>query len=308
MDKDQLLRLGPALDAFLESFAGCAVAPTRRLIATYVRGQLGSLPRKSVKPMAIEAGIPPRTLQELLSLHRWDEGLLIALLQRRVRRSHVGAQVTGILFETRCVKKGDRTPGVARQACDSALRPRNCVVLVHLALSDGEFACLLDSAVYLPEAWAGDSGRRAAAGVPVETRFRSKTRIAADLLKRAEANGLALGRLVLPSEYASEGALTDALARGGRSHAAWPPPEDAGQARSSGLSDEGRRQLLRAGTEARELIESRMGDVGLDHFEVRTFRSLTRHLALSAASLLFLAEQGERSRRERGAHAVRSHA
>ena len=67
MDREALGRLEPALEVFLESFAGCAVAPTRRLISTYVRGQLSALPRKSVKPMALEAGVPPRTLQELLS-------------------------------------------------------------------------------------------------------------------------------------------------------------------------------------------------------------------------------------------------
>ena len=308
MDKDQLHRLGPALDQFLECFAGCAVAPTRRLIATYVRGQLGALPRKSVKPMAIEAGIPPRTLQELLSLHRWDEDLLIALLQRRVRSAHPGAQVLGILFETRCVKKGDRTPGVARQASESASRPRNCVVLTHLAVSDGDFACLLDSAIYLPQSWADDGGRRAAAGVPPEVRYRSKGRIASDFLRRAEANGLVLGRLVLPAEYAVDGGMAEALGRNGRSHAAWPSFENPEQVLAAGLSEETRRQLLRVGTDARHAIEARMGEIGLDHFEVRTYRSLTRHLALSAASLLFLAEQTDRLRRERGSLPIRSHA
>lgn len=309
MDKDQLHRLGPALDQFLECFAGCAVAPTRRLIATYVRGQLGGLPRKSVKPMAIEAGIPPRTLQELLSLHRWDEDLLIALLQRRVRRGHLGAQVLGILFETRCVKKGDRTPGVARQVSESAARPRNCVVLTHLALSDGDFACLLDSTVYLPQSWTDDAERRAASGVPPEARYRSKGRIASDLLRRAEANGLPLGRLVLPAEYAADAGMADALARDGRSYAAWPSSAEPDRIFAAGLSEETRRQLLRVGTDGRHAIEARTGEIGLDHFEVRTFRSLTRHLALSAASLLFLAEeQSDRSRRERGSLPIRSHA
>jgi len=50
-----------------------------------------------------------------------------------------------------------------------------------------------------------------------------------------------------------------------------------------------------------------MEEIGLDHFEVRTFRSLSRHLSLSAVSLLFLAEQPDRSRRERGSLPMRSH-
>jgi SRSO17 transposase len=37
-----------------------------------VNGQLGPLERKSVEPIALDAGVPPRSLQEFLSLHRWD--------------------------------------------------------------------------------------------------------------------------------------------------------------------------------------------------------------------------------------------
>ena len=85
MDKEDLALLGPALESFLAEFADVAITPTRKLIAAYLRGQLGPLPRKSVMPMAREAGIAPRTLQELLSLHRWDEQLMVDTLQRAGR-------------------------------------------------------------------------------------------------------------------------------------------------------------------------------------------------------------------------------
>jgi len=307
LDKDALSRLSPALDQYLEVFAGCAVAPTRRLIGTYVRGQLSALPRKSVKPMAMEAGIPPRTLQELLSLHRWDEDLLIAMLQRRVRRNHGGSQSFGLCFETRCVKKGDRTPGVERQACEAASRARNCVVFVHLALVDGDFRCLLDSAVYLPESWANDRERRHASGIPDETRYRSRAQIAADLLRRAAGNGLPLDRLILPPEYASDEAASQAFRSQGHPLAVFSSTAD-GDPGGPGVTEEVRRQLLRPGVEGRRGLEARMAEVGLDHFEVRTFRSLTRHLALSAASMLFLAEQAERGRRPSGSVPLRTHA
>ena len=305
MDKDALARIGPALDQYLECFAGCAVAPTRRLIATYIRGQLGSLARKSVKPMALEAGVPPRTLQELLSLHRWDGDLLIATLQRRVRRAHPSPQAIGILFESRCVKKGDRTPGVARQTSGSAGRPRNCVVLQHLGFSDGEFHCLLDSAVYLPESWTADRARCEAAGVPNGTKHRTKTQIVSELVRRAEGNGLSLLRLVLPAEYSEDAGFMASLTSDGRAVSLWPEARDRGAAVEP--DDDARRQLLRAATEARRVLDARMDEVGLDHFEVRTYRSLTRHLALSAASLLFLAEGSDRPRRERGSIPMRSH-
>ena len=84
MKAEDLLPLGPALDRFLKQFANCAVRPTRKHIATYVSGQLGALERKSIEPIALDAGIPPRTLQELLSLHRWDEDLMRKTLQELV--------------------------------------------------------------------------------------------------------------------------------------------------------------------------------------------------------------------------------
>lgn len=309
MEKDALGHLGPALEQYLECFAGCAVAPTRRLISVYVKGQLGALPRKSVKPMALEAGIPPRTLQELLSLHRWDRDLLMAMLQRRVRRARQESRGFGFLFESRCIKKGDRTPGVARQKVAPGDRPRNCVVLIHLGFSEGDFHCLLDSAIYLPEIWTADRSRCDAAGVPPETGHRSKARIMAELLRRAETNGLTLSKVVIPAEAAEDAPFVSDLKAAGRSFAIWPPLEgrEAASGAVTGHPEEDARALLRAGAEARRVLEARMGEIGLDHFEVRTYRSLTRHLALSAVSLLFLAEQGDRSRRGRESFPIRSH-
>jgi hypothetical protein len=49
-----------------------------------------------------------------------------------------------------------------------------------------------------------------------------------------------------------------------------------------------------AGEESQRWLEIRRREIGLDHFEVRTYRSLLRHLTLSSASLLFLEERGRR--------------
>jgi hypothetical protein len=131
----------------------------------------------------------------------------------------------------------------------------------------------------------------------------------ADLLRRAEANGLPLTKLVLPSESAVDDSLIAEAKAGGRTFAVWPAAEgrDSTPESSTGLTLEEGRQMVRSAAEARRVVEARMGEIGLDHFEVRTFRSLTRHLALSAASLLFLAEQGERTRRGRESFPIRSH-
>jgi SRSO17 transposase len=193
VDKEDLALLGPALESFLAEFADVAITPTRKLIAAYLRGQLGPLPRKSVMPMAREAGIAPRTLQELLSLHRWDEQLMIDTLQRHVWRARGGMDSVATILETCCPKKGLRTPGVELQRCGASGRTRNCVQLLHLGFSDGDFNCVLDSAVYLPKSWTDSPERREAARIPEVVKHRTKEQIALDLLDRASANGLRFG-------------------------------------------------------------------------------------------------------------------
>ncbi|HLX61010.1 MAG TPA: hypothetical protein VKX17_06980 [Planctomycetota bacterium] len=50
--------------------------------------------------------------------------------------------------------------------------------------------------------------------------------------------------------------------------------------------------------EIEQLFEAAKGEIGLDHFEVRQYVSLLRHLIVSLASLLFLMEQTTRLRKK----------
>jgi len=69
---------------------------------TYVNGQLGPLERKSVEPMALEAGTPPRTLQEFLAIHRWDE----RKVSESARRGRTGDETSGDRVTFRCKATG----------------------------------------------------------------------------------------------------------------------------------------------------------------------------------------------------------
>ena len=78
---------------------------------TYVEGQLSSLQDKSVEPIALKAGVAPRTLQEFLSQLKWDQDKLRDRLQDIVRTEHAGRHAIGIFDETSYVKKGTRRRG-----------------------------------------------------------------------------------------------------------------------------------------------------------------------------------------------------
>ena len=116
MDADQIRGLKPMLTRYLKRFDDCfARRDTRAHLPVYVGGQLSDLPAKSCEPIALSASVAPRTLQEFLSQHKWDESRMRERVQERVVRDHAGPHSMGIIDETSDVKKGDKTPGVQRQ-------------------------------------------------------------------------------------------------------------------------------------------------------------------------------------------------
>ena len=133
IDVEDLKSVRRNLSGFLKQFAGCVKTKRSRAhLRTYVQGQISDLPRKSVEPMALEAGVAPRTLQEFLGLHRWDHEAMRRRLQRIVMRDHADDHAIAVIDETSHVKKGDKTAGVQRQYCGATGKKDNCVVTVHL--------------------------------------------------------------------------------------------------------------------------------------------------------------------------------
>jgi len=203
MDADTILMIRPALTRYLSLFDDCfARSEARKHLATYVASQLGPLPRKSIEPMADAAGIPPRNLQQLLSLHKWDESAMRDLVQQRVARLHSSPHTVGILDETSFVKKGDKTACVQRQYCGTVGKKENCVVSVHLGYATPDFHTLLDGELYLPEnTWHADRERCRAAKIPDDVVYRSKWQIGLGQVLRARGNGIFLEWLTFDEGY-----------------------------------------------------------------------------------------------------------
>jgi SRSO17 transposase len=202
MDITQIRKLKPALKKFLKRFDHCFPRKDTRVhLPVYVSGQLSDIPEKSVEPIAINAGVPPRTLQEFLSQHHWDHDRLRDDLQGVVRDDHSGPHSVGIFDETSDVKQGDKTPGVQRQWCGSVGKKENRIVTVHLAYARDGFHCLLDGELYLPESWSNDRDRCRDAGLPDEMVYRPKWKIALELYDRAVANGLHFDWLTFDEGY-----------------------------------------------------------------------------------------------------------
>src|SRR5229473_3074214 len=149
MDAKELRKLRPELDRFLGRFHDCfSNGKTRQHLPLYVSGQLSDLDRKSVEPIALRAGLPPRTLQEFLSLLSWDELRMRDRVQRIIASEHAGPNTVGLMDETSVVKKGTKTPGVQRQWCGHVGKVENCMVTVHLGYARDSFQCLLDGELF----------------------------------------------------------------------------------------------------------------------------------------------------------------
>ncbi len=217
MDVEQIRRLRPMLSRYLKRFDDCfSRKDTRAHLSVYVEGQLSNLDRKSVEPIAVAAEVPVRTLQEFLSQHRWQEDLARNRLQQIVATEHPSEHSIGIIDETSQVKKGDKTPGVQRQYLGTVGKKENGIVTVHLAYAAGDFHCLLDGDLFLPESWAQDGQRCREAGIPETMTYRPKTEIALELYDRARANGVRFAYLTFDEWYGGKPAFLRALDRRGQ--------------------------------------------------------------------------------------------
>jgi SRSO17 transposase len=398
MDIGELRRLRVELDAFAGQFDDCIkTRRSRDHFRTYMSGQLGPLERKSVEPIALEAGVPPRSLQEFLSIHRWDDTAAGRRLHELARRDHSDPNAIGVIDETSFAKKGDKTAGVQRQHCGATGKTDNCVVTVHLGCVSKEFHALLGGDVYLPEkTWMADRARCREAGIPAGVVYRPKWRIALDLLADGLGHGVWMPWLTADEDYGRASSFRDTVSQWGMTYvveiptclSGWvrlPKVEPVGTVTASGRTlskprvAPGQREASQVGKlwkhrgpswaryrikdtqkgpvvwEVREsrfypnrdgvpgeehrlivarnvltgevkyflsnagwgvplktllfvafsrwhierLFEDGKGEVGLDHFEVRNYRSLKRHLLLSALSLYFLCEQTNRLREKK---------
>ena len=216
---------------YLRLYHGCfSRQEGREHLQHYVAGQLSDLPRKSVEPMADRAGIPPRTLQDFLATHRWDQARGWRVLQRQVAAAHADEQAIGVIDETSFAKCGDKTVGVQRQYCGASGKVDNCVVSVHLGYSweDSRCQCVLASDLYVPAGWLADSHACREAGVPEDLVFRKKWQIALDLLREALAQGVRFGWLTFDEGYGGVRAFLQELQQLGQRYVAEVPKDTTG--------------------------------------------------------------------------------
>ncbi len=385
MDIEVLASLRPELERFARRFDDCIkTRPSQAHLRTYLSGQLSELPRKSVEPIALQAGVAPRTLQEFLAFHRWDDRAMRDRVQQIVACDHAHAESIGVIDETSFAKKGDKTPGVQRQHCGATGKTENCVVTVHLGYVAGDFHALLDGDLYLPEhTWHEDRRRCEKAGIPDAVVYRPKWRIGLELVQGATKRGVFMKWLCADELYGRTFAFRQGIAELGLTYVVEVPCDTSGwlPRRLSERKPRPAYRLWRRGgpswetwkiktthkgpavwrvravrfrpTEERirgdeqwlliarnvldknevkyflsnapadtplktllyvafsrwhieQIFRQAKNETGLDHYEGRCYIGLMRHLVLTSVSLLYLAEQRQRLKAEKGGARSRS--
>jgi SRSO17 transposase len=176
-----------AFDELMDRVAGRfgRVEP-RRSARAFVLGLLSDLPRKNCWSIAEQAGAAtPDGMQHLLAGARWDADDIRDDLRDYVTE-HLGhPDAVLVVDETGDVKKGTGTAGVARQYSGTAGKVENCQVAVFLTYAAPGGHALIDRELYLPRPWAGDPGRRQAAGIPEGIAFATKPQLAQVMIARA---------------------------------------------------------------------------------------------------------------------------
>jgi SRSO17 transposase len=163
----------------------------------------------------------------------WDERELLAVARDHAlaaleRHAPVGAWVVD---DTAVPKKGNHSVGVAWQYCGVLGKEANCQVAVSVSLVNKTMSVPAAWRLYLPEQWAEDRARRAAAGVPAEVVFKRKWEIALEELEALIEEDLPPAPVVADSGFGGATAFRDGISKLGLSYvvgvqselSVWPP-------------------------------------------------------------------------------------
>lgn len=178
-----------------------------RWASVYLQGLLRQGPSKTTGALAREVLLPPelmaedvaQALQNFVNQSPWDEQKLWRRHRQTQQACLASTEGIFVLEDLALVKQGRHSVGVQRQYSGVLGRKTNCQIVLALYHAGPAGICPLGLRLYLPRTWLQSPSRLDAVGVPEEFR-RAQTRggIALELLDAVCAEGWS-GRLVLAS-------------------------------------------------------------------------------------------------------------
>ena len=187
------------LRGFHEQFRDCFLrSESRENFFNYMVGQLSTLERKSIEPIALHIeNAKVRAMQFFVSDVRWDGEKILSTYRGMVNENMGDPDGVLIFDESGFIKKGNESAGVQRQYCGSIGKVENCQVGVYAGYASRHGYCLLGSRLFIPEKWFSDeyADRRQRCKFPPDIQFKTKPELAAELLREIAQSG------VIPFRY-----------------------------------------------------------------------------------------------------------
>ena len=128
-------------------------------------------------------------MQRVLSKYVWEHELFRQQMEAQIYTALHSSKTHWDLDETGFLKAGKHSVGTQRQYTGTAGKTTNCQVAVFLAFSSAKGYALTDFRLYLPESWLKDKARCRKAGIPEGTVFKTKGKLAVEVLSDALAKG-----------------------------------------------------------------------------------------------------------------------
>jgi SRSO17 transposase len=154
-------------------------------------------------------------LHHFVSTSPWSTAPLEQVLRKKADALVGGKDAVLIVDDTALPKQGKHSVGVKRQHCGVLGKQANCQVLVSLTLACKEVPVPIALRLYLPEDWAQDEARRAAAKVPESITFEAKGDIALAQIDAALADGVRFGMVLADAGYGSSAGFRAGLTQRG---------------------------------------------------------------------------------------------
>lgn len=206
-------------DAYADLLAKAVGHADRRVPLTmYCQGLILPGDRKSVEPMA--ARLDPdhvqarhQSLHHLVAQAAWSDEALLRVVREYTREAMEiqGPVEAWIVDDTGFPKKGTHSVGVAHQYCGPFGKTANCQCAVSLSMASRWASVPVGFRLYLPESWANDKERRAAAGVPESVDFQTKWQIAIALIDAQRRDKVLDLPVLADAGYGDAGAFREAL-------------------------------------------------------------------------------------------------
>jgi SRSO17 transposase len=237
---------------------------------------------------------------------------------------------TWIVDDTGLVKQGTHSVGVRRQYTGSAGKITNCQIGVSLAIATDTEQVPIDFELYLPECWANDPARRAEARIPDRVQFATKTDLALGMIERAALADIPGEIILADSAYGESSEFREVAWREGTKATLWSrfhfcrvktvhddgvpieareplwlviewPPGDEQRAKfylttlPRRMSHKAIARIIKERWRTERMYEDLKNELGLDHFEGRSFPGWHHHVSVAICCCAFVVAEKVRA-------------